>query len=366
MLRPRAPLTERRDVNADLCHDDPSVKAPLTPGHIHAAHARIAPHIRRTPLLELASPTVGAPAVSLKLECLQHSGSFKARGAFHNLLTRPAPPAGCAAASGGNHGAAVAYAAGKLGVRARIFVPEIASATKVAKIRAYGAEAVIGGASYAEAQERCDAYVAETGALLIHPYDAPETIAGAATVALEWEEDLRRLGLRGLDTVLVAVGGGGLISGVAAWFAGRVRVVGVEPEGSRALHAALEAGGPVDVAVKSIAANSLGATAGRRPQLRHLPAVRERGRARSGRGDRRGAAPPLDRSLDRRRAWRRGGLRCAPERRLAAGEGRAGRRACLRRKRRSPERRLAFLARVGLEPDRPGDGAALCLRSTGG
>ncbi len=235
------------------------MKAPLTPGHIHAAHARIAPHIRRTPLLELASPTVGAPAVSLKLECLQHSGSFKARGAFHNLLTRPAPPAGCAAASGGNHGAAVAYAAGKLGVRARIFVPEIASANKVAKIRAYGAEAVIGGASYTEAQESCNAYVAETGALLIHPYDAPETIAGAATVALEWEEDLRRLGFDGLDTVLVAVGGGGLVSGVAAWFAGRVRVVGVEPEGSRALHAALEAGGPVDVAVKSIAADSLGA-----------------------------------------------------------------------------------------------------------
>ena len=235
------------------------MKAPLTPAHIRAAHARIAPHIRRTPLLELASPIVGAPAVSLKLECLQHSGSFKARGAFHNLLTRPAPPAGCAAASGGNHGAAVAYAAGKLGVRARIFVPEIASANKVAKIRAYGAEAVIGGASYTEAQESCNAYVAETGALLIHPYDAPETIAGAATVALEWEEDLRRLGFDGLDTVLVAVGGGGLISGVAAWFAGRVRVVGVEPEGSRALHAALEAGGPVDVAVKSIAADSLGA-----------------------------------------------------------------------------------------------------------
>ena len=231
----------------------------MTPAQVRAAHALIAPHIRRTPLLETPSPIAGAPPISLKLECLQHSGSFKARGAFHNLLTRPAPPAGCAAASGGNHGAAVAYAAGKLGVRARIFVPEIAAAAKVVKIRAYGAEPVIGGPTYAEAQERCDAYVAETGALLIHPYDAPETIAGAGTVALEWQEDLRRLDPPQLDTVLVAVGGGGLISGIAAWFEGRVRVVGVEPEGSRALHAALEGGAPVDVAVRSIAADSLGA-----------------------------------------------------------------------------------------------------------
>jgi threonine dehydratase len=247
-------------VNSDLSHQEPSLTAAVTPAHIRAAHKRIAPHIRRTPLIEIPSPIAGAPPVSLKLECHQHTGSFKARGAFYNLLTRPAPPAGCAAASGGNHGAAVAYAAGKLGIRARIFVPEIASAAKVAKIRAYGAEPVIGGATYAEAQECCDAYVAETGALLIHPYDAPETIAGAGTVALEWEEDLRRLDLPEFDAVLVAVGGGGLISGLAAWFAGRVRVVGVEPEGSRALHDALEAGAPVDVAVQSIAADSLGAS----------------------------------------------------------------------------------------------------------
>jgi threonine dehydratase len=195
----------------------------------------------------------------LKLECLQATGSFKARGAFHNLLTRPAVAAGCATASGGNHGAAAAFAAQKLGMRARVFVPEIASPAKIAKIKAYGAEAMIGGASYAEAQQRCDAYVAETGALLIHPYDAVETVAGQGTVALEWEEDLERLGLKRLDTVLIAVGGGGLISGVAAWFQGRVKVVGVEPEGSRALHAALEANQPVDVSVKSLAADSLGA-----------------------------------------------------------------------------------------------------------
>jgi threonine dehydratase len=215
--------------------------------------------IRRTPLIETASPIAGAPPLSLKLECLQETGSFKARGAFHNLLTRPASAAGCATASGGNHGAAVAYAAQKLGIRARVFVPDIASPAKIAKIKAYGAEAMIGGAAYAEAQERCNAYVAESGALLVHPYDALETIAGQGTVALEWEEDLERLGLQKLDTVLIAVGGGGLIAGIAAWFQGRVKVVGVEPEGSRALHAALEADGPVDVTVKSLAADSLGA-----------------------------------------------------------------------------------------------------------
>ena len=233
--------------------------ATVTPVDIRSAHARIRDHIRRTPILDTPSPIPGAPPLSLKLECLQATGSFKARGAFHNLLTRPAVAAGCATASGGNHGAAVAFAARKLGIKARVFVPEMAPSAKVAKIKAYGAEAVIGGAAYAEAQQRCDAYVAETGALMIHPYDAVETIAGQGTVGLEWEEDLERLGLAKLDTVLIAVGGGGLISGVAAWFQGRVKVVGVEPEGSRALQAALEANGPIDVSVKSIAADLLGA-----------------------------------------------------------------------------------------------------------
>jgi threonine dehydratase len=231
----------------------------MTPFDIRSAHARIRGHIRRTPVLEMTSPTAGTPPLSLKLECLQTTGSFKARGAFHNLLTWPAPAVGCATASGGNHGAAVAYAAQKLGIRARIFVPEIATRAKIAKIKAYGADAMIGGGSYAEAQQRCDQYVAESGALPIHPYDAVETIAGQGTVALEWEEDLERLGLPRLDTILIAVGGGGLIAGAATWFAGRVKVVGVEPEGSRALQAALGADRPVDVAVKSIAADSLGA-----------------------------------------------------------------------------------------------------------
>jgi threonine dehydratase len=230
----------------------------VTPADIRAAYERIAPHIRRTPVLEMRTPLAGG-SISLKLECLQHSGSFKARGAFHNLLTRPAPTVGCATASGGNHGAAVAFSAQRLGVHARVFVPEIATPAKIAKIRACGAEAVVGGASYAEAQALCDAYVAESGALSIHPFDATETVAGAGTLALEWEEDLARLGLPAVDTVLIAVGGGGLIAGVAAWFANRIKVVGVEPEGSRALRAALGAGEPVDVSVRSIAADSLGA-----------------------------------------------------------------------------------------------------------
>jgi threonine dehydratase len=159
-----------------------------------------------------------------------------------------------AAASGGNHGAAVAYAAKQLGVSARIFVPEISSPAKIAVIRSHGAEVVIGGARYADAQAACDLYVETSGALRIHPFAAEATMAGQGTAALEWEQDGP-----GLDTVLVAVGGGGLISGVASWWAGRVKVVGVEPEGSRALHAALEAGRPVDVDVDSVAADSLGA-----------------------------------------------------------------------------------------------------------
>ena len=224
----------------------------MTRDEIEAAHARIARHVRRTPLLE-------AEGVSLKLECLQHTGSFKPRGAFNNLLSRTAPAAGVATASGGNHGAAVAYAARKLGLPAKVFVPEIAAPVKIEKIRGYGADIHVEGRSYFDALALCDAYVAASGALAVHAYDSPQTVAGQGTVGLEWEQDLGQLGLPALDAVLVAVGGGGLVSGVAAWFAGRARVIGVEPEGSRALHAALEAGGPVDVEVKSVAADSLGA-----------------------------------------------------------------------------------------------------------
>jgi threonine dehydratase len=226
----------------------------VTRAEIEAAHARIAPHVRRTPVLHLGNAFGHDGPVSLKLEFLQHAGSFKTRGAFNAILSDAVPSAGVAAASGGNHGAAVAYAARQVGVKARIFVPEISSPAKIAVIRSHGAEVVIGGARYADAQESCDLYVTESGALRIHPFAATSTMAGQGTAALEWEQDGPAL-----DTVLVAVGGGGLISGVASWWAGRVKVVGVEPEGSRALHAALAAGGPVDVEIDSVAADSLGA-----------------------------------------------------------------------------------------------------------
>ncbi len=229
---------------------------PVSPADIRAASKRIRPYIRRTPVWNLPRGAFGHDGpVSLKLEFLQHAGSFKTRGAFNTLLTQPVPKAGVAAASGGNHGAAVAYAARQLGIPARIFVPEISSPAKVEVIRRLGAEVVIGGLRYADALGSCGSYIAEMGALSVHAYDAISTIQGQGTVALEWEEDGQ-----GLDTVLIAVGGGGLISGIASWWAGRgVKVVGVEPEGSRALHASLEAGRPVDVQVESIAADSLGA-----------------------------------------------------------------------------------------------------------
>ena len=232
---------------------------PVTPSDIREARRRIAGRVRRTPLLSADRGGSGEGSLTFKLELLQHAGSFKARGAFNNLLSRAVPAAGVAAASGGNHGVAVALAAARLGHPARIFVPEISSPVKVAAIAGHGAEVVIGGARYADAQAACDRHAAESGALVVHPFEGAVTVAGAGTVALEWEEDQARLGLDPIDTVLVAVGGGGLIAGMAAFWAGRVKVVGVEPEGSRCLHAALAAGQPVDVPVESIAADSLGA-----------------------------------------------------------------------------------------------------------
>ena len=223
---------------------------------IAEAAARIAGHARVTPVMRLGSGAFGSEAdISLKLESLQHAGSFKTRGAFNNLLSLQVPEAGVSAASGGNHGAAVAFAARERGVKATIFVPEISPAAKIEAIRRFGADVRIGGAQYDDAQAACDRFVAESGALKIHPFAAIETILGQGTLAREWHEQEPDL-----DTVLVAVGGGGLISGIAAWFAGsRVKVVGVEPEHSRALHAALAASGPVDVTVQSVAADSLGA-----------------------------------------------------------------------------------------------------------
>ena len=234
-------------------------EAGVAPEDIRAAMARIAGHVRRTPVWNLPPGSFDHDGpISLKLELFQHAGSFKARGAFNALLAAPVPAAGVTAASGGNHGAAVAFAARNLGVPARIFVPEIASTAKIAAIRAFGAQIVVGGARYADAQEACDAHAASSGARVVHPFAAAATIAGQGTLGLEWEAQAEAGTLP--DTVLVAAGGGGLISGLATWWRARgVKVVGVEPEGSRALHAALEAGGPVDVGVESVAADSLGA-----------------------------------------------------------------------------------------------------------
>lgn len=220
---------------------------------ITAAERRIRPHIRRTPVVELDSAQFGlSPAtLVLKLELLQHSGSFKARGAFANLLTRDVPAAGVVAASGGNHGAAVAYAAMKLGHKARIFVPSISSPAKIARIRSYGAELVVGGALYADAFAASAAYAADSGALTVHAFDQYETMLGQATLALELAEQAK------VDTLLVAVGGGGLIAGIAAWYRREVKVVGVEPEAAPTLFNALKAGQPVDAEAGGIAADSL-------------------------------------------------------------------------------------------------------------
>ncbi|MFC7736771.1 serine/threonine dehydratase [Roseomonas sp. GCM10028921] len=223
---------------------------------IEAAAARIAAHIRRTPVLDLPAEALGAPCgAALKLETMQVSGSFKARGAFNALLQSPAAAAGVIAASGGNHGAAVAHAAGALGIPAVIYVPAIAAPSKVARIREAGAVVVQGGATYAEAFAASEARRTETGAASVHAYDQPEVLAGQGTAARELEADLP-----GLTHVLVAVGGGGLIGGTAAWFAGTgTEVVAVEPEGCPTLHTALRAGTPVDAPVGGLAADSLGA-----------------------------------------------------------------------------------------------------------
>jgi threonine dehydratase len=226
----------------------------ITRERIIAAYQLIRPHIRRTPLLEVSGADFGLDPVHmiLKLESLQHSGSFKARGAFNNLLSRAIPAAGVVAASGGNHGAAIAFAAMRLGIPARIFVPTVCSTEKIGRIRSYGAELVITGERYADALAASEAWAAESGALRIHAYDQVETLLGQGTVGLEFEEQFPEL-----DTLLVAVGGGGLIGGVASWYAGRVKIIGVEPEAAPTLTYALKAGQPVDSPAGGIAADSL-------------------------------------------------------------------------------------------------------------
>jgi threonine dehydratase len=235
-----------------------------TRADIDRAAERIAGHVRHTPILDLAPGAFGLPArIVLKLESLQHAGSFKARGAFNALVSAGegggVPQSGVIAASGGNHGAAVAYAARSLGHRAEIFVPQVASPAKLRRLRDFGAEVRVVGAAYAEALQACQARQRETGALSIHAYDEPAVLAGQGTVARELQKQAPDL-----DAVLVAVGGGGLIGGIAAWYhggenGGSTRVIAVEPTACPTLHAARAAGQPVDVTVGGVAADSLGA-----------------------------------------------------------------------------------------------------------
>lgn len=226
----------------------------VTPQMIAQCERRIRPFIRRTPVVEVDGAEFGLPGhtLTLKLELLQHSGSFKARGAFANLLTRDVPKVGVVAASGGNHGAAVAYAAMKLGKPAKIFVPSVSSPAKIQRIRDYGADLAIEGDRYADALAASETWAQQTGALPVPAFDQQETIMGQGTIGLELADQAPDI-----DTLLVSVGGGGLVAGIAAWYAGRIKVVGVEPFASPTLSKALEAGHPVDAEAGGLAADSL-------------------------------------------------------------------------------------------------------------
>jgi threonine dehydratase len=226
----------------------------VSPEHITRCEKLIRPHVRRTPVMEIDATEVGLTSnrLYLKLELLQHSGSFKARGAFANVLMRKVPAAGVVAASGGNHGAAVAYAAMELKVPAKIFVPTISSPAKIQRIREYGADLVVDGDRYADALAASEVWARKAGALPVHAFDQQETLLGQGTIGLELDEQAPNI-----DTLLVPVGGGGLIAGIAAWYAGRIKVIGVEPLASPTLTKALEAGHPVDADAGGLAADSL-------------------------------------------------------------------------------------------------------------
>lgn len=227
---------------------------PVTPDDIDRAWTVIRNHVRVTPVIEVAAGELGVPAPTvLKLELLQHTGSFKPRGAFHTVLTADVPAAGLVAASGGNHGAAVAHVARRLGLAAEVFVPSTSPALKRERIAALGATVHVVDGYYDQAQRMADHRAQETGALKVHPYDSRVVVAGQGTMSRELEQQIGAV-----DTLLVATGGGGFVAGQAAWFAGRTKVVSVEPATSQCLRAALDAGGPVDVEVAGIAADSLG------------------------------------------------------------------------------------------------------------
>ena len=226
----------------------------LSRERIEATERVIRPYIRRTPVLEVDGSEFGLDSIKIvfKLELFQHSGSFKARGAFTNMLTRKVPAAGVVAASGGNHGVAVAYAAMKLGKPATIFVPSVASQAKLDRIRGCGAELIIAGDLYADSLAASESWTRQSGALPIHAYDADETLLGQGTLGFELEQQDPKL-----DSLLVAVGGGGLIGGVASWYQKRVKVIAVEPTEAPTLQLALKAGRPVDSPAGGVAADSL-------------------------------------------------------------------------------------------------------------
>ena len=226
----------------------------VTPQHITRCEKLIRPYVRRTPVIDIDAADVGLKSsqLCLKLELFQHSGSFKARGAFANLLTRNVPAAGVVAASGGNHGAAVAYAAMRLNIPAKIFVPSVSSPAKVQRIREYGADLVIEGDRYADALAASEAWAQKSGAMPVHAFDQDETMLGQGTIGMELDEQAPDI-----DTILVSVGGGGLIAGIAAWYANRIKVIGVEPFASPTLTKALEAGHPIDAEAGGLAADSL-------------------------------------------------------------------------------------------------------------
>jgi threonine dehydratase len=224
---------------------------------IRQCYDTIRPYIRRTPVIqvdlaELDESATPLPTGTLKLEQLQCAGAFKARGAFTNLLLRDVPPAGVVAASGGNHGVAVAYAAHRLSIPAKIFVPNVSAPTKIERIRQLGADLVITGDRYADALAAAQDWEQSSGAMSVHAYDQRETILGQGTLGLELAEQAASL-----DTVLVPVGGGGLLAGVASWFTGDVRVIAVEPEGAPTLSYARAAGQPADAPAGSVAADAL-------------------------------------------------------------------------------------------------------------
>lgn len=230
------------------------------PDAISAAAPLIAPYIRRTPILSLEADALGLPCpVTLKLEHTQITGSFKLRGAFFNMLTRDVPAAGVVAASGGNHGAAVAYAATTLGHSSRIFVPSaIAKEEKLKRMREFGGEVVLTEGTVGACMAEYAAFAETSGALSVHPYDTIPTLTGQGTLAQEVEAQMGRTDQSGIDTIIVATGGGGLIGGISAWFRDRVKVVSVETEGTNTLEKSLREGPDIDISASGIAAGSLG------------------------------------------------------------------------------------------------------------